>query len=353
MMHFYILKRLLLIIPTLFVIIALNFAVVQILPGGPVERMVAKLRGIDTHGGDVASMSSGGRYMASQGLAPELIEQIKVQYGFDKPPLERFTLMLKNYLTFNFGESYYRNISVIDLIKEKLPVSISLGLWSTLLIYFIAIPLGIKKAIRHGERFDSMTNFLVVLSFAIPSFLLAVIFLLVFGVEGPLGYFPIRSLTSSNFEELSFFGKITDYIWHITLPTLAITLTGFATLVILTKNSFLEEITKNYVVTAKAKGLSENQIMYKHVFRNAMLLVIASIPDAIIKILFTGTLLIEIIFSLDGLGLLGYEAAIGRDYPVVFGILYIFTLIGLVINIITDLTYVLIDPRINFENIND
>ena len=347
----YILKRLLLIIPTLFLIILINFLIIQLAPGGPVESMMAKIKAGQS-GGDINALASGDKYRGSQGLDEEIIQKIKKYYGFDKPIHERFLLLLKNYIQFDFGESYFQNAKVIDLIKSKLPVSISLGLWSTLLIYLISIPLGIKKAVRNGEAFDVSTSVIIVLLYSIPSFLLAVIFIMIFSGNGPLGYFPMRGIVSLNWGELTTLSKVTDYIWHMTLPTIAMAISGFATITILTKNSFLEEINKQYVITAKAKGLNENQVLYRHVFKNAMLLVIAGIPHALIKILFTGSLLIEIIFSLDGLGLLGYEAAINRDYQVVFATLYIYSLLGLVINIVSDLTYVLVDPRINFEKVN-
>lgn len=350
----YILKRLLLIIPTLLAIVIINFFIVQLAPGGPVEEMVTRLRGFNTTGSVEASnaVRAGNvtKYKASQGLDPELLEEIKKLYGFDKPAHERLWIMLKNYATFEFGNSYFRNAKVTDLIIEKFPVSISLGLWSTLLIYLISIPLGIKKATRNGEKFDVTSSFIIIVAYAIPSFLFALILITVFAGNGPLGIFPMRGIVSYGWENLPWYNKVTDYLWHIILPTVAITISGFATITMLTKNSFLEEIRKQYVLTARAKGLSENKVLYGHVFRNAMLIVISGIPDAIIKILFTGALLIEIIFSLDGLGLLGYESVMSRDYPVVFGTLYIFTLVGLLINIITDLTYVLIDPRINFES---
>lgn len=350
-MIFYILKRLLLIIPTLFIIILINFLIIQLAPGGPVESMVARVKAGHS-GGDVNSLASGDKYRGSQGLDEEIIQKIKKYYGFDKPMHERFIILLKNYIQFDFGESYFQNTKIIDLIKSKLPVSISLGLWSTLLIYLISIPLGIKKAVRNKEVFDVSTSVIIVLLYSIPSFLLAVIFIMIFSGNGPLGYFPMRGIISLNWDELSLLDKVTDYIWHMTLPTIAMAISGFATITLLTKNSFLEEINKQYVITAKAKGLNENQVLYLHVFKNAMLLVIAGIPHALIKILFTGSLLIEIIFSLDGLGLMGYEAAINRDYQVVFATLYIYSLLGLVINIVSDLTYVLVDPRINFEKIN-
>jgi microcin C transport system permease protein len=352
-MFHYILKRLLLIIPTLFVIVVINFLIVQLAPGGPVENMVARLSGFNQNGGGdsvAATSSQVGRYKASQGLDPEMLENIKKLYGFDKPAHERLWLMLKNYATFELGESYFRNTKVIDLIIEKLPVSITLGLWSTLLIYLISIPLGIHKAVKNGQSFDTWTSMIIIVAFAIPSFLFAIILITVFGGNGPLGIFPTRGITSYHWETFSTMGKITDYLWHITLPVIAITISGFATITMLTKNSFLEEINKQYVVTARAKGVAETGIRYGHIFRNAMLIVISGMPDAIIKVLFTGALLIEIIFSLDGLGLLSYECAISRDYPVVFGTLFIFTLIGLVVNLITDMVYVLVDPRINFES---
>lgn len=347
----YIIKRLLLIVPTLFAIIVINFFIVQGAPGGPVENLIARLKSPHGAGGEVgqASANISGNYMASQGLDPDMIASIKKLYGFDKPIHERFWLMIKNYATFDLGESYFKNAKVTDLIIEKLPISISLGLWSTLLIYLIAIPLGIRKAVKDGQVFDTWSSFVIIIAYAIPSFILAICLIMIFAGNGHMGYFPIRGIISYNWEGLTIFGKIKDYFWHMVLPTIALTISGFATIAMLTKNSFLEEIHKQYVLTARAKGLTENNILYGHVFRNAMLLVISGIPDAFIKILFTSALLIEIVFSLDGLGLLGYEAAIGRDYPVVFGSLYIYTLIGLLINLITDLTYVLIDPRINFE----
>jgi microcin C transport system permease protein len=347
----YILKRLLFIIPTLFVIIFVNFLIVQFAPGGPVESLVARLKNPHENGGDVAQASSSisDNYMASQGLDPEVIDGIKKLYGFDKPASERFILMIKNYAVFNLGESYFKNAKVIDLIKDKLPVSISLGLWSTLFIYLISIPLGIRKAVRHGQAFDFWSSIVIVITYAMPSFILAICLIIIFSSDGSLAYFPMRGIVSYNWHELSMLDKIKDYAWHMVLPTFTMTISGFATIAMLTKNSFLEEIRKQYVLTARAKGLNENRVLYGHVFRNAMLLVVAGIPDALIKILFTSSLLIEIIFSLDGLGLLGYEAAVGRDYALVFGSLYIFTLLGLMLNLITDLVYVLVDPRINFE----
>jgi len=318
--------------------------------------MMMKIRfGSSLDGGaDVSSsvgVAGGGDvYKAGRGLEQELLDEITRLYGFDKPPLERFWNMLKNYATFDLGDSYFRNTKVTTLIVEKLPVSISLGLWSTLLIYMVSIPLGIRKAVRNGEQFDIYSSVLIIIAYGIPSFLFALILLVVFSGSGALGIFPMRGLVSQNWEELSLMWKVLDYFWHIILPTIAISIAGFAAVTMLTKNSFLEEINKQYVVTARAKGLTEDKVLYKHVFRNAMLIIIAGIPDLLIKVLFTGSLLIEIIFSLDGLGLLGYESAINRDYPVVFGSLFIFSLLGLVINLITDIIYVIIDPRINFES---
>jgi microcin C transport system permease protein len=348
----YIIKRILLIIPTLFIIILLNFIIVQFAPGGPVENTIAQLRGLQggtEAGGIGARVKISDSYKASQGMDDELVAYIKKLYGFDKPAHERFFDMIKNYATFEFGKSFYQNKRVIDLVYERLPISISLGLWSTLIIYAISIPLGIAKAVRNGERFDSITSFIIAFLYAIPSFLLAIILIMLFAGDGAFSYFPIRGLVSSNFEELSLLDKIKDYAWHIALPCITLTLSGFASLTILTKNSFLEEINKQYVLTAGSKGLSDTSVLYMHVFRNAMLLIITSIPEILLKILFTGTVLIEIIFSLNGLGLLSYESAISRDYPVVFGTLYIFTLIGLIATLITDILYVVVDPRIDFE----
>nr|MDT0253541.1 microcin C ABC transporter permease YejB [Endozoicomonas sp.] len=290
-----------------------------------------------------------GEYRGRRGLDPELIKDIEKLYGFDKPAHERFLKMIKSYLTFDFGDSFFRDAKVMDLIKEKLPVSISLGLWSTLLIYLISIPLGIRKAIHHGSRFDIWSSAIITTGYAIPSFLLAILLIVLFAGGSYWNFFPLRGLVSDNFEELGFFGQLWDYAWHMTLPIICMVISGFATLTMLTKNSFLDEIHKQYVQTARAKGLDDTAVLYKHIFRNAMLLVISGFPAALIGILFTSSLLIEIIFSLDGLGLLGYEAAINRDYPVVFGSLYIFTLLGMVIKLIGDLTYMAVDPRIDFE----
>ena len=363
----YVLRRLLLMIPTLFGIILLNFLTIQVAPGGPVEQMIAKLQGLDVSaterfsggGSDTSAtqqmqqqmMSSSGasKYRGAQGLDPEFIKELEKQFGFDKPLGERFFMMLKNYLSFDFGESYFRDRSVVGLVLEKMPVSLSLGLWTTLLIYMISIPLGIRKAVRDGSAFDVWTSGVIIAGYAIPSFLFA-IFLIVFFAGGKyLDWFPLRGLTSDNWDTLSWPKRILDYFWHMTLPVLSMVIGGFAGLTILTKNSFLEEINKQYVLTARAKGLQERNILYKHVFRNAMLIVIAGFPAALISIFFTGSLLIETIFSLDGLGLLGFEAVLNRDYPVMFGTLYIFTLMGLIIKLISDLTMTWVDPRIDFN----
>jgi microcin C transport system permease protein len=360
----YILRRLALMIPTLLGIMIVSFAIIQFVPGGPVERMIAELQG---HGGDATSRFTGGGsetsgattsvagagesslYKGSQGLDPALIKELEQQYGFDKPPLERFFLMVGNYLQFDLGESYYRDASVISLILEKMPVSISLGLWSTLIIYLISIPLGIRKAVRDGTPFDIWTSAAIFIGYAIPSFMFAILLIILFAGGRYFDWFPLRGLVSDNFDDLSTLGQIADYAWHMVLPVTALVISGFAGLTMLTKNSFLDEINKQYVLTARAKGLTETRVLYGHVFRNAMLIVIAGFPAAFVAIFFTGSLLIEVIFSLDGLGLLGYESIINRDYPVVLGTLYIFSLIGLVMTLIRDLTYVAIDPRINFE----
>ncbi|WP_273211921.1 ABC transporter permease subunit [Helicobacter rodentium] len=345
-MRRYILKRLLLIIPTLLGIMTLNFFIIQAAPGGPVEQMIARLEGIGTQG----EVSSNSVYK-NQGLDEAMLARINALYGFDKPILERYVLMLKNYLTFNFGESFYKNTKVVDLLIEKLPVSISLGLWSTLLIYLISIPLGIQKALREGSTFDSITSTMIIIGNAIPTFLFALILIILFAGGTYFNLFPLRGIVGDDFESLSLFGKIKDYFWHITLPVLSLSIGGFATLTLLSKNSFLEEIHKQYVKLAFAKGLNASQVLYRHIFRNAMLLIIASIPSALLGMLLSGSLLIEIIFSLDGLGLLGYESIITRDYPVIFGSLYIFTLLGLVITLLSDLLYTLVDPRINFQQV--
>lgn len=354
-MRNYIIKRLLLIPFTLLGILTLNFLIVQFAPGGPIEHTLAKYRGMNVNAtaqiSGTAQMhaAQSQSYQGAQGVPDELIKALEKQFGFDKPAHIRFLQMIKNYALFDFGKSFYQDKSVLTLIGERLPVSISLGLWSTLIIYLISIPLGIKKAVCDGKPFDIWTSFVVIFGSAIPVFLFAV-FLIVFFAGGTyFDWFPLRGLTSENWSELSFWHKITDYFWHITLPVCAMVIGGFASLTMLTKNSFLDEINKQYVLTAKAKGLSQNQILYGHVFRNAMLIVIAGFPALFIKMLFSGSLLIEVIFSLNGLGLLGYEAITTRDYPVIFGTLYIFALLGLVLKLISDITYSLVDPRINFE----
>ena len=361
----YILRRLLLMVPTLFGIMTINFLIIQAAPGGPVERTIAVIQGFGTDATERVSGSGMGetldaeatpggeissKYRGAQGLDPELIAELERMYGFDKPVHERFLQMIGQYVRFDFGESFYRDQRVVDLVKEKMPVSISLGLWTTLLVYFISIPLGIAKAVRDGSRFDVWTSGLVIVGYAIPSFLFAILLIVVFAGGHYLDWFPLRGLTSSNWDELSFFAKIADYFWHLALPVTAMVIGGFAGLTLLTKNSFLDEINKLYVTTARAKGLSENRVLYGHVFRNAMLIVIAGFPSAFVDIFFTGALLTEIIFSLDGLGLLGYEAAIGRDYPVMFATLYFFTLLGLLMQLVGDLTYTLVDRRIDFES---
>jgi len=357
----YILRRIALMIPTLFGIMLINFAIVQFAPGGPVEQVLAELQGqtagatarFSGGGGEAAAAASSAqnsKYRGAQGLRPDIIAEIEAQFGFDKPAHERFFDMLSSYLRFDFGDSYFRDASVLELIAEKLPVSVSLGLWTTLLVYLISIPLGIRKAVRDGGRFDTWTSMAVVVGNAIPSFLFAILLIVLFAGGRYWDFFPLRGLTSDNFEQLSDWGKVKDYFWHICLPVVSMVIGGFAGLTMLTKNSFLDQIRMQYVETARAKGLTENQVLYGHVFRNAMLIVIAGFPSAFIGILFTGSLLIEVIFSLDGLGLLGFEAAINRDYPVVFATLYIFTLVGLVLQLLGDIMYHLIDPRIDFES---
>jgi microcin C transport system permease protein len=354
----YVARRLLLMVPTLFGILLINFVLTQFMPGGPIEQIIAELESdagaLDriAGGGSEAGGGGGGgsEYRGAQGLPPEFIADLERQFGFDKPPAERFLLMLGNYLTFDFGESYFRSISVIDLILEKMPVSISLGLWSTLLAYAISIPLGIRKAIRDGTPFDTWTSGLVIVAYAIPSFLFAIMLLVLFAGGSFWQVFPLRGLTSDNWASLPWHLRIADYFWHIALPVTASTIGAFATLTLLTKNSFLDEIRKQYVVTARAKGLGERRVLYGHVFRNAMLIIIAGFPAVFISVFFTGSLIIETIFSLDGLGRLAYESAIQRDYPVVFGTLYMFGLLGLVVGLISDLTYVWVDPRIDFES---
>jgi microcin C transport system permease protein len=351
-------RRILLMIPTLFAIMVVNFIIVQAAPGGPVQQTIAKLRGNTVSatervsGGTSetapAQANSNLQYRGARGIDPALIAQLVKQYGFDKPPVERFWLMMRNYLTFDFGNSFFQDRSVVGLIRDKLPVSISIGLWTTLLTYLVSIPLGIRKAVRDGSRFDMWSSTVIVVGYAVPSFLFAVLLIVLFAGGSYFSVFPLRGLVSDDWASFSWPLKIADYFWHIALPITALVIGGFATLTMLTKNCFLDEINKQYVLTARAKGLSERRVLYGHIFRNAMLLVVASFPAAFVSILFTGALLIEVIFSLDGLGLLGYEAAIGRDYPIVFGTLYVFTLMGLLLKLISDLTYMLIDPRIDF-----
>lgn len=356
----YILRRLALIIPTLIGIMLINFAMIQFVPGGPIEQILANLNGqgdvFETIGGGGDAGSGGGGelaansdYQGARGLPPEFIADLEKQFGFDKPAWQRFLIMIGNYATFDFGESYFRSISVIDLVIEKMPVSISLGLWSTLIAYLISIPLGIRKAVKDGSKFDTWTSGAIIVGYAIPGFLFAILLLVLFAGGSYWKIFPLRGLYSDNWADLSMIGKIADYFWHIALPVLASTISAFATLTLLTKNSFLEEIKKQYVMTAKAKGLTERSVLYGHVFRNAMLIVIAGFPAVFVSVFFGGSLIIETIFSLDGLGRLGFEAAVSRDYPVIFGTLYVFGLIGLLMGLLSDLMYVWIDPRIDFE----
>lgn len=356
----YILRRLLLIIPTLIGIMVVNFALVQFVPGGPIEQIIAQMQGQgDVFGGfagegdapklDTSAGLDNDQYAGARGLPPEFIAQLEKEFGFDKPPLERFFNMMWNYMRLDFGTSYFRSISVIDLVLEKMPVSISLGLWSTLIAYMISIPLGVRKAVKDGSAFDTWTSGIIIVAYAIPGFLFGILLLVLFAGGSYWQVFPLRGLTSDNFDQLSFFGKIGDYFWHIALPIIASTISSFATLTLLTKNSFLDEIKKQYVMTARAKGLSESKVLYGHIFRNAMLIVIAGFPAVFIGVFFGQSLIIETIFSLDGLGRLGFEAAVGRDYPIIFGTLFIFGLIGLVVGILSDLMYVLVDPRIDFE----
>ena len=359
----YILRRLLLMIPTLIGIMAISFVVVQFAPGGPIEQVIADLTGkndsgdrLGGGGADFAGQDQGlgeselsGKYRGAQGLDPKFIKQLEVQFGFDKPAHERFLKMLWDYSRFDFGTSFFRGGTVISLILQKMPVSITLGLWITLISYLISIPLGIAKALRDGSRFDVWTSGIIIVGYAIPGFLFGIMLIVLFAGGSFWDWFPLRGLWSENWDELSTFGKIKDYVWHVTLPLLAMIMSAFATTTLLTKNSFLDEIKKQYVVTARAKGLSENRVLYGHVFRNAMLILIAGFPAAFISAFFTGSILIENIFSLDGLGLLGYESVLRRDYPVVFGTLYIFSLMGLIVGLISDLVYTWIDPRIDFE----
>ena len=352
----YIARRLLLVLPTLLGILVINFALTQFVPGGPIEQVLANMEGqgdvFESFSGtssEVAEASETNDYVGARGLPPEFIAELEKEFGFDKPPLERFLTMLWNYLRFDFGESYFRSISVVDLVLEKMPVSISLGLWSTLLAYLISIPLGIRKAVLDGSRFDTWTSWVIIVAYAIPGFLFAILLLVLFAGGSFLQIFPLRGLTSDYFDQLSLGEKIVDYFWHITLPLIASTISAFATLTLLTKNSFMDEIQKQYVITARAKGLSDRRVLLGHVFRNAMLIVIAGFPAVFIGVFFGGSLIIETIFSLDGLGRMGFEAAVARDYPVIFGTLFVFGLMGLVVGILSDLMYVFVDPRIDFE----
>jgi microcin C transport system permease protein len=365
-MGVYILKRLLLMIPTLLGIMLMTFVVIQFVPGGPIEQIIAQLEGTDqdatgrisgNNGNEAGGQDQGktgsdegSNYRGGEGLDPEFIKSLEKQFGFDKPPSERFLKMVRDYAVFDFGKSYFRDKPVVDLIIEKMPVSISLGLWLTLITYLVSIPLGIRKAVNDGSRFDTWTSVVIIIGYAIPSFILAIFMIVLFAGGSYFNWFPLRGLTSDNFESLSWFGKIVDYAWHMTLPLIAMGIGGFATMSLLTKNSFLDEIRKQYVTTARAKGLNESQVLYKHVFRNAMLLVISGFPGAFLGAFFAGALLIETIFSLDGLGYMMFNAALKRDYPIMFANLYIFTLVGLVVNLISDLTYVSIDPRIDFDS---
>ncbi|MGH7356388.1 MAG: microcin C ABC transporter permease YejB [Candidatus Rokuibacteriota bacterium] len=366
----YIVRRLLLIVPTLLGIMVVNFVIVQAAPGGPVELMIARIKGTaqeatarlgGTGGGETLgsgqpaegapagqASDTAGKYRGARGIDPELIKQLERQYGFDKPAWQRLALMIRNYAVFDFGTSFFRDQKVIDLIVQKFPVSISLGLWTTLLIYLISIPLGVAKAVRDGSTFDVWTSGVVIVGYAIPGFLFAILLVVLFAGGSFWSVFPLRGLVSDHWQGLAWPARIADYFWHLALPITALVIGGFAGLTMLTKNSFMEEINKQYVITARAKGLTRGRVLYGHVFRNAMLIVIAGFPAAFVGILFTGALLIEVIFSLDGLGLLGFEAAINRDYPIMFGTLYIYTMIGLLLNLISDLTYVIVDPRIDF-----
>src|SRR5829696_1296492 len=362
----YIARRILLMFPTLLGILFVSFIVVQFAPGGPVERVLAQLSGADTGGtsrvsggggdfgprgqvGGSADAASSSKYRGAQGLDPDFIKKLEAQFGFDKPAPERFALMVWNFSRFDFGKSYFRDVSVLQLIKEKLPVSMSLGIWMMLLTYLISIPLGIRKAVLDGSPFDTWTSSIIIIGYAIPGFLFAILLIILFAGGSFWDFFPLRGLTSDNFAALPWYAKILDYFWHLTLPIVSMALAAFATMTLLTKNSFLDEIRKQYVLTARAKGCTSNQVLYGHIFRNAMLIVIAGFPGAFVHAFFSGSLLIETIFSLDGLGLLGFESVLNRDYPVVFATLYIFALIGLVVNLISDLTYTWIDPRIDFE----
>lgn len=347
-------------IPTLFGILCINFFIAQIAPGGPIQQIISKVKGessdINTRIGGESDFfnnnthSTNSTYIGAQGIDQEFIKQLEVQFGFDKPIGERFLKMLKDYLRFDLGKSYFKEKDVASLVLSKLPVSLSLGFWTTLIVYLISIPLGIKKAVKHGSAFDIYTSVIVVIAYAIPSFLFALFLIIVFAGGSFFSLFPLRGLTSDSFSSMSLFHKVLDYLWHICLPVFAMVMSGFAKLTLLTKNSFLEEINKQYVTTARAKGLSEKKVLYGHVFRNAMLIIIASFPAAFISILFTSSLLIEVLFSLDGLGLLGFEAAISRDYPLMFGTLFVFTLIGMLLHLIGDLAYMMVDRRIDLSD---
>src|SRR3954471_6829622 len=365
-MSSYIARRIFLMLPTLLGILLVSFVVVQFAPGGPVERVIAQLSGADTGGtsrisgggGDSAPRGRAGaradgavnsKYRGAQGLDPDFIKKLEVQFGFDKPAPERFALMVWNFARFDFGKSYFRDVSVLQLVKEKLPVSISLGIWLTLLTYLISIPLGIRKAVKDGSPFDVWTSGVIIIGYAIPGFLFAILLIILFAGGSFVDWFPLRGLVSENWSQLPWWQKIGDYFWHLTLPIISMGLSAFATMTLLTKNSFLDEIRKQYVMTARAKGCSERQVLYGHIFRNAMLIVIAGFPSAFVHAFFSGSLLIETIFSLDGIGLLSFESVLNRDYPVVFATLYIMSLVGLLVNLISDLTYTWVDPRIDFE----
>ncbi|MFL6719551.1 MAG: microcin C ABC transporter permease YejB [Burkholderiaceae bacterium] len=347
----YIAKRVLLMVPTLLGVVAITFAVIQFVPGGPVEQALMELRKGQATGGGEASGGGASQYRGRQGVDAERVKEIQALYGFDKPPAERFWQMLKGFARFDLGQSFYHHKDVWDLVKSKLPVSISIGLWTFFLTYFISVPLGVAKAIREGSRFDMLTSMLVLVGYSIPGFVLGVLLLVLFGGGSFVQWFPLRGLTSDNWETLSWGGKVLDYLWHIALPVTASVAGAFAVMTMLTKNTFLEEIRKQYVLTARAKGLSERTVLYKHVFRNALIPLVTGFPAAFIGAFFAGSLLIETLFSLDGLGLLSYESVVRRDYPVVMGTLYLFTLIGLVVKLLGDLCYVWADPRVQFESL--
>lgn len=347
----YILRRILLMIPTLFGIMLVTFTVTQFVPGGPVEQMLSRIEGHSPGGGEVRLGRSSDLYQGAKGLDEERIEKLKVLYGFDKPPVERFLSMMANYLVFDFGESYYHHRSVVELVISKLPVSMSLGLWTFLIVYSTCIPLGITKAVRDGSRFDVISSSVILVGYAIPGFVLAILLIVLFGGGSFWNIFPLRGLVSDNWAELSLITKIMDYLWHMVLPIISSTVGSLAVMTLLTKNSFLEEIRKQYVLTARAKGLSENRVLYKHIFRNAIIPIITGFPGSFVAAFFTGSLLIETIFSLDGMGLLAYESIMNRDYPVVLGTLYFFTIIGLISRLLSDLSYVVVDPRITFESV--